>query len=130
MTLESKLKESLLEILEDRDNGVYRVLEVVDTINCYDDSLDDLRYYENDEDFFNTFFYNNPMNSVLSSFYGNYRPMDEYVKFNVYGNLVSITVYELRLELIESAGEIVDRLIALMDKDIDIKEEVNILLEY
>lgn len=77
MTLESKLKESLLEILEDRDNGVYRVLEVVDTINCYDDSLDDLRYYENDEDFFNTFFYNNPMNSVLSSFYGNYRPLQD-----------------------------------------------------
>ena len=129
MTLESKLKESLLEILEDRDNGVYRVLEVVDTINCYDDSLNDLRYYENDEDFFNTFFYNNPMESVLSSFYGNYRPMDEYVKFNVYGNLVSTTVYELRLELIESVWRIVNRLIALMDKDTDIKEEVNILLE-
>lgn len=129
MTLESKLKESLLEILEDGDNGVYRVLEVVDAINRYDDSLDDLRYYENDEDFFDTFFYNNPMESVRASFYGDYRFMDEYVKFNVYGNLVSATLYEIRLELIESAGEIVDRLIALMDKDTDIKEEVNILLE-
>lgn len=129
MTLENKLKESLLKVLEDRDNGVYRVLEIVGVINCYDGSLDDLEYYENDEDFFNTFFYDNPMESVRASFYGDYRYMDEYVKFNVYRNLVSYSLYEIRLELIESVGEIVDRLIDLMDKDTDIKEEVDILLE-
>ena len=129
MTLENKLKESLLKVLEDGDNGVYRALEIVGAINRYDDSLDDLEYYENDEDFFNTFFYNNPMESVRASFYGDYRYMDEYVKINVYGNLVSYSLYEIRLELIESVGEIVDRLIDLMDKDTDIKEEVDILLE-
>ena len=129
MTLENKLKESLLKVLEDGDNGVYRALEIVGVINRYDDSLDDLEYYENDEDFFNTFFYNNPMESVRASFYGDYRYMDEYVKINVYGNLVSYSLYEIRLELIESVGEIVDRLIDLMDKDTDIKEEVDILLE-
>lgn len=43
----------------------------------------------NDEDFFNTFFENKPMEAVRASFYGDYRYNDDWVWFNAYGNLES-----------------------------------------
>lgn len=52
--------------------------------NGYEDEI-----MENDEDFFNTYFENNPESAVRAAFYGDYRYMDTYVKFNGYGNLES-----------------------------------------
>ena len=43
----------------------------------------------NDEEFFDTFFEGKPMEAVRAVFYGDYRYNDEYVWFNVYGNLES-----------------------------------------
>lgn len=44
---------------------------------------------DNDEDFFNTYFENNPESAVKAALYGDYRYMDKYVQFNGYGNLDS-----------------------------------------
>lgn len=127
--LENRLKESLLKILEDKDNGIYRTLEMIDAINHYDNSLENLNYYENDEEFFNMFFYNNPMEAVRASYYGDYKYLDEYVKIDLNGNLKSSWKYELYFELTENVNEIIDRLVELMEKDSDIKEIVDELLE-
>lgn len=43
----------------------------------------------NDEDFFNTFFEDKPMEAVRASFYGDFRYNDDWVWFNAYGNLES-----------------------------------------
>ena len=90
--------------------------EIVSEINCLDGSLDFLEYWENDEEFFNTYFYNNPMEAVRSSFYGDYKFCDEYVKFNGYGNLISANEYELELEYKNYIDDIVNSLLEHYDK--------------
>lgn len=71
------------------------LLNVVQEINSYNGSLDNLNFYENDEDFFNTFFADNPMEVARATFYGNYKYCDQYVRFNSYGNLESFDEYEV-----------------------------------
>ena len=92
-------------------NHIDVIGEVVTEINCLDGSLDFLEYFDNDEEFFNTYFYNNPMEAVRSSFYGNYNYCDEYVKFNAYGNLTSINEYELENEYKDYINDIVNSLL-------------------
>ena len=57
---------------------------------CSDDEL-----FEFDEDFFNTYFEGNPMEAVRSCFFGDIQNWsDEYIRFNGYGNLVSMSEWE------------------------------------
>ena len=72
---------------------------IVQEINSYNGSLDNLNFYENDEDFFNTFFTDNPMEVARATFYGNYKYCDQYVRFNGYGNLESFDEYEAMKEI-------------------------------
>ena len=79
-------------------NHVDEIGGIISDINSIDGSLDYLEYYENNEEFFNTFFYNNPMEAVRSEYYGDYNYCDKYVKFDGYGNLKSVDDYELEKE--------------------------------
>ena len=79
-------------------NHIDEIGDIITEINSIDNSLDFLEYWENDEEFFNTFFYNNPSEAVRSSYYGDYNYCDKYVKFNGYGNLKSVDDYELEKE--------------------------------
>lgn len=72
---------------------------IVQEINSYNGSLDNLNFYENDEEFFNTFFADNPMEVARATFYGNYKYCDQYVRFNGYGNLESFDEYEAMKEI-------------------------------
>lgn len=70
-----------------------------DRIRCFNDYAREHRsddeLYEFDEDFFNTFFKGNPMDAVRSCFFGNIQNWnDEYIRFNGYGNLVSMSEWE------------------------------------
>lgn len=49
--------------------------------------------------------------AVRAVCYGDYNYMDDYVRFNVYGNLESFTEYDYEEELKSYIDEIVDRLI-------------------
>ena len=53
----------------------------------------DEEIYDNDEDFFNTFYEGKPADAVRAASYGDYRYYDDYVWFNGYGNLVSANYY-------------------------------------
>ena len=55
---------------------------------CQNCNYPDDEIYNNDEEFFKTFF-TEPVEAVRASFYGDYRYCDEYVMFNGYGNLES-----------------------------------------
>ena len=68
--------------------------DIITEINSIDNSLDYLEYYENDKEFFNTFFYNNPTEAVRSAYYGDYSYCDDWVKFDGDMNLKSVDDYE------------------------------------
>ena len=92
-------------------NHVDEIGDIIIEINSIDGSLDYLEYYENDEEFFNTYFYNNPTEAVRSSYYGNYNYCDKYVSFNEYWNLVSFNDYDLEKEYKEYIDDITKSLI-------------------
>ena len=92
-------------------NHVDEIGDIIIEINSIDGSLDYLEYYENDEEFFNTYFYNNPTEAVRSAYYGNYKYCDKYVSFNGYGNLVSFNDYDLEKEYKEHIDDITKSLI-------------------
>ena len=104
MTNYEEIKNYLLNHLDE-------IGDIIIEINSIDSSLDYLEYYENDEEFFNMFFPNNPMEAVRSSYYGNYNYCDKYVRFNGYGNLESFNDYDLEKEYKEYINEIVKALI-------------------
>ena len=79
-------------------NHVDEIQDIIIEINSIDGSLDYLEYYEDDYEFFNTYFYNNPTEAVRSAYYGDYNYCDKYVKFDGYGNLKSVDDYELEKE--------------------------------
>jgi hypothetical protein len=83
--------------------------QIIDTINemtegelvelnndyCRSASYHDNEVYENDEDFFATYFDNNVIGAVQAVSYGNYNYSHTYVKFNGYGNLESFSYFRV-----------------------------------
>ena len=92
-------------------NHVDEIRDIVIEINSIDNSLNYLEYFDNDEDFFNDFFYNNPNEAVRSAYYGDYHYCDKYVCFNGYGNLESFNDYDLENKYKYYIDEIVKSLI-------------------
>lgn len=110
-------------VLENED-----LLELVRDINSYDGSLDWLDYQENDKDFFDTYFYQNPDEAVRAVCYGDYKYTDEFVKFNGYGNLESCSKYEMQEDLETFIDDIIERLIDLYE-NLYISEELEKKIE-
>lgn len=98
-----KVKAYLLDNMEE-------LKDVVREVNSWDGKLEYLDYQHNDEDFFNTFFEGEPMKAVRAAVYGDYNYTDDYVKYDGYGNLVSLSEYDMEEELKESIDEIMDAL--------------------
>ena len=110
-------------------NHIDEIGGIISDINSIDGSLDYLEYYENNEEFFNTFFYNNPSEAVRSSFYGDYNYCDNWVKFDGYGNLKSVDDYELEKEYKYYIDEIIDSLLEHYQEMILCDNELIKLLE-
>ena len=92
-------------------NHVDEIGDIVIEINSIDGSLEYFQYYENDEDFFNTFFYNNPTEAVRSAYYGDYHYCDKYVHFDGYENLESFNDYDLEKRYKDYIDDIIKSLI-------------------
>lgn len=107
---------SVKEILENMETE--QLFELVRDINRYDGSLDWLDYEENDEEFYEIFFREKPMELARAINYGEYNYTDDYIKFNAYGNLETVNEYELERELKDAIDDIAERVIELKD-DID-----------
>lgn len=105
-----RLKELIMNGVDEKT-----LLEMVDYINWYNGYFDNLRVSYNDEDFFNTYFYNNPMEAVRSVSFGSYNFNDEYVRFNGYGNLETLDEYDLYRELRENKEDIIDEYLRLVE---------------
>ena len=91
-------------------NHIDEIGNIVSEINSIDNSLEYLDYWDNDEEFFDTFFHNDPTEAVRAAYYGDYNYCDDYVKFNGYGNLESFNDYDLEREYKEYIDEIVKAL--------------------
>lgn len=94
-----KLKEELT---------IEELREMAQDVNSWDGELEDLNYYENDEEFFQMFFENKIDEAVRAVCYGNYNYTDSYVRFNAYGNLDSCDEWEYQKEIENSAEEIIN----------------------
>lgn len=117
----NKVTEYLLE-------NVDELQQIANEIHSYSGDLEHLQFWENDEEFFETFFSHNPMEAVRASFYGDYRYADPYVRFDGYGNLESLEEYQIENELKNNVDEIIDLMIENKG-NIDLPDEVGELLE-
>ena len=116
------------EIREYLLNNEDVLLDVVSELNSWNGCLENLDFWENDEEFFNTFF-KNPMDAIRATYYGNYNYNDDYVKFNGYGNIDSYSEYERIEEIKDNIDDIVENLIECY-YNIYINEELeNLILE-
>ena len=104
--MELKNYDELIKYLKDNTN---LIMEMVWDINGYDGYFGHLEYWENDEEFFNTFYYNNPMEVARAVYYGEYCFTDEYVYINAYGNLESISTYRRDELLIDEVEDILSK---------------------
>lgn len=102
--------------------------DVVSELNCWNGCLDYLEFFENDEEFFNTYF-NSPMEAIRATYYGDYNYNDDYVRFNGYGNIDSYDEYEKNEEIKDCIDDIVDNLIEYYDCIGIYNEELEDLLE-
>lgn len=101
--MELKNYDELVKYLKDN----WKIInEMVHDINSYDGYFEHLEYWENDEDFFNTYYYNNPMEVARAVYYGDYNFNDDYVYINAYGNLETLNRYRLEELLIDEVEDI------------------------
>ena len=101
--LREKLQGLLLE-----DTGY--LMTIVQQLNSWNSNLDYLKVYENDEEFFRMFFSNDPMELARMIYYGDYKYMVEYVRFDGCGNLESLSDFQYEQELKDNINEIIDEL--------------------
>lgn len=117
----SRAIKLLMQFKKDDDDSFDLLRQLVQEINAWDSSLEYLEAYEFDEDFFDTFFAGKVIEAVRATFFGDIQNWsDEYIRFNGYGNLESLSEYAYERELQDSKEEIIDRAIELIsDGSID-----------
>lgn len=128
--------ENTLDLLEQMANWIkenpQEGLAIARDINGYDGSLEELDYWENDEEFFEAYYPNNAMEAVRAACYGEYDYTDDYVKIDVYGNLQSASETDLENEIVYWAADIIELLIDNYDEYsgyVEIPEELNNLIQ-
>lgn len=111
--------------LENNKDNVELLKYLAREVNSYDGSLEHLDVYEFDDEFFDTFFEGKPLEAARATFFGDIQNwMDEYIRFNGYGNLESLSDYAYDKEVQESADEIIEYALNLAD-NIDIEYGIN-----
>lgn len=97
------LNDFLTEQIESMSTG-----QLINLNNSYCDYANYEDYIrDNDDDFFNTYFSNNPAEAVRAASFGDYHHHHNYVKINGYGNLESLDNIDID-NLVESVNSIVE----------------------
>ena len=96
-------------------NETEKLMAMVQEVNNWNSELEFLSVWDNNNEFFDTFFGGEPMEVARAVQFGDYNYNDSYVMFNGYGNLVSYSDYQLeellkdhKDEIIESYNELVE----------------------
>ena len=84
------INKAIIAYLETLDTST-----LIDIHNTYCDENNDpdSTIYGNDEGFFETLFHNNPYEVARSTFYGTYNFSEDYVRFDWYGNLETLSSF-------------------------------------
>ena len=124
-------KEELLQEIKNQLISDGNLYDIVRSINSINDHLSDLDYWENEEDFFETFFTGKIDEAVRAAYYGDYTYTDQYVIINAYGNLDTLSDFELQNLLEENIDEIVEELLDIwQDEEIsDVHDKTRELIE-
>ena len=125
-------KEMLLnEIKELLLNDMDALRDAVSELNSWNNCLDYLIVYENDEEFFDMFFKGRPAEVARAIYYGDFNYNDEYIKFNAYGKLKTLSEYDYEELLKENVEEVIDCLIEYVEHiSIDNEELDDLLSQY
>lgn len=105
------------------------MMDIVNELNNWDDSLDHLRAYDNDDEFFEVFFERRPAEVAKAIHFGDFNYNDDYIRFNGYGNLETLTERQLVQEMRDNIDEIVDLLLTNKDNIYIDDDELKGLLE-
>lgn len=122
-------KEELLNDIKQAFIENEDLRSIVMDINSYDGYFDDMQWWDNDEDFFETFFGTAIMDAVRAVCYGEYNYTDEYVKINAYGNLETTNYIQDELE--GYVDDIVEHIIDNWSElnNIDVSQETKDMIE-
>lgn len=104
--------------------------EMVSECNGLNNSLEDYRMEIFDEEFFEIFF-ENPMDAARAVFFGNIQNWnDDYIRFNAYGNLESMSDYEYDRMLEDGLEEIVEVAVELYQENhLNLSSEIEELFD-
>lgn len=89
MTMGSKQKKINAIIKQIAELSEQDLVEL-NNIYCEEIEADDYRIYNNDEEFFKSYFSRDGFSAVKAAYFGEYEFSADYVRFNGYGNLESI----------------------------------------
>ncbi len=87
---------------------------LVDGVNAYNGGYEDLMFYDNDDEFFNTFFWDNTAEAVRAALYGDYELTAPFVRVNVYGNLDTFYEHEVEEEIDGYLDDVVKDFVTLL----------------
>jgi len=110
----TKKLEKILNAIRE-GNNTKLLKDVVMSVNSYDGSLDYLHFQANDDEFFECYF-SEKMEVARAVCCGEYNYTDDYVKFNDYGNLESISEWEFESRLKDYANDIANEFERLIDE--------------
>lgn len=97
--------------------------EIVDEVNAWNGTLENFTVYDFDDDFINEYF-PSPVEAVRACYFGKINSwLDDYIRFNVYGNLESLTEQEYKDELQQYSQEIIKVANEYLD-ELNISEEL------
>lgn len=105
-------RDKLISFVKDINN-LEETRFMIYEVNSYDNSLDYVTYYDNDESFFDEMYQGSVIEAIRAVCFGNYNFVDNYVKIDGYGNLESCNKWELAMTYDTFAEEIVDTIIEL-----------------
>ena len=88
---------------------------MVREMNAWDGTFENLAVYENDDEFFQIYFESKVMEAVRAVSFGDYNYLDDYVRFNGYGNIESLSEYEWHQELEDEADDIVEQYLEMVE---------------
>ena len=99
--------------------------DMVSEVNSWNGGLDNYTWYENNEYFYEDFF-NSKDEVARAVYYGgnDYNYMDEYVRFDTYGNLETTNEWQINEDLIDGVEEILDAFLEeYADNNVDTWDE-------
>ena len=107
-------KELIIEKLKENTDVIG---EMVSDVNSYNGHLEDFCWCYHDEDFYDIYFRDKQEIARAVYYASNYNYTDDYVRFNVYGNLETCCEYERGKELVDNVEEILDTWYELYSED-------------